>query len=557
MRMELMRHLSSKESGPLRQIWPVNVPIAEVEEAQLNYGDFMFALQSTPSAATVTPVYQKRRRLPVSIERKRLSDLVQRSYHADHWKQLQRMRDCCDHAILLIEGNTKKTSHFSFPGGEDDNESSTSTWNPDHHTIDDEHAFYRFVARGVLSSPNLKILQAKDEQASYRSIGAVGLVASSLLWTKNAPHMVPYTKITVNRLYTKMKSRGIPWQIARRVSEEVGSIDQLDRIYNYCDNRARSSVLVPIIKESCSGMIQENQDSHRSLLEYGKVETWSAAIHSAWYTTLDDPTTAVTLYEENKTFANDRAQLLTALHRGKNAERAIRESNIVDENNLRLVGADDEGEGVVEGSIMPSTRRRRRIRRRQVRIESTSKFTNIFPTDDETETFYETVCSAENPLGMILPTVVLQTTSDCLSFQSDKLVMCILEGFDFVKRICECTALATIRSTTKEVNFMEISISVAKQLDLECSSYLINPNKNDRRVLLIRGLGAAMTAAAKDVGYRPEYRVLSDLIVAQLMLRYNLVVIHAPRLTGDLEMILREFAMGCFHYQLTNRKLIH
>ena len=205
-----MRHLSSKESGPLRQIWPANVPIAEVEEAQLNYGDFMFALQSTPSAATVTPVYQKRRRLPVSIERKRLSDLVQRSYRADHWKQLQRMRDCCDHAILLIEGNTKKTSNFSFPGGGDDNESSTSTWNPDHHTIDDEHAFYRFVARGVLSSPNLKILQAKDEQASYRSIGAVGLVASSLLWTKNAPHMVPYTKITVNRLYTKMKSRGIP-----------------------------------------------------------------------------------------------------------------------------------------------------------------------------------------------------------------------------------------------------------------------------------------------------------------------------------------------------------
>ena len=512
MRMELTRHLS-KTTGPLRQVWPSHLPIGEVEETQLNYGDFAFALKGKQLGTT--------RRLPVSIERKRLSDLVQRSHQADHWKQLQRMRDCCEHAILLIEGNTKKVSNFSsYDNIESEVES--ESWNPDHHTIDDEHAFYRFVARGILSSSSLKILQTKDEQASYRSIGATGLVASLLPWEKDAPKTVPYTKVTVNKLYNKLKTRGIPWQIARRISEELGSIEQLDRIYEHCDGRARTAVLVPIIKESCSGMI-ETADS-RSLLQYGQVETWSAAIYSAWYTKLDDPSQVVGMYEEYKFFANDRAQLLTALHRGKTTERAVQESNIKDEISLREI------------NNFP----------RRVRIESCSNFLTIFPSDIETETFYRTVCVEENPLGMILPTIVMQTTY--CSFQSDKLVVCVLEGSDIFQRIQDA---ATSQSAH---DFIEISRTVAEQINLECSSFLLSP-KNDRRVLLIRGLGPAMNAAAKGFTYRAEYKILTDLIIAELMLRHKLVVVHAYRLTNDLEMILREFAMGCFYYQLTNRKI--
>ena len=64
-----------------------------------------------------------------------------------------------------------------------------------------------------------------------------------------------------------------------------------------------------------------------------------------------------------------------------------------------------------------------------------------------------------------------------------------------------------------------------------------------------------MNFAAKQAKYRAEYRVLVDLVIAELMLRHNIVVIQAPRLENDLEMIVREFAMACFYYQKLTQKL--
>ncbi len=505
MRIELSRHLT-KNSGSLRQVWPSHLPLGDVDEDKLNYGDFAFVQEQSAG----------NQRLPLTIERKRISDLVQRSSRAHHWQQLHRMRDCCEHAILLIEGNTKRTSDFiSY----DDVESAES-WNPDHHTIDDEHSFYRFLGRAILSSPTLKIVQTKDEQASYRSIGATGLVASLMSWKNNAPKSVPSTKMNLNKLYNKLKSSGIPWQIARRTSEELGSIQQLNAIYERCEASARSIILVPAIKEACSSMI-ETEDS-RSLLEYGTVERWSSAIHSAWHSKMNNPTDAVALYDENKYFANDRAQLLNALHSGKTVEHAVQESNIIDEATLKDT----------KGSI------------RRVRIECTSKFSAIFPSDVDTETFYENISVEENPLGLLLPSVVMQTNDG--HFQSNKLVLCVMEGRELFQRISE--------GDNSKDEFAELSTEVAKQVNSEFSSFLIFP-KRDRRVLIIRGLGPAMNEAAKQANYRAEYRVMTDLVIAELMLRYNIVVIQAPRLVNDLEMILREFAMACFYYQMTTRKL--
>ena len=93
-----------------------------------------------------------------------------------------------------------------------------------------------------------------------------------------------------------------------------------------------------------------------------------------------------------------------------------------------------------------------------------------------------------------------------------------------------------------------------QQINSECSSFLICP-KNDRRVLLIRGLGPAMNDVAKRAHYRTEYRTVVDLVIAELMLHHNLVLIQACRLENDLEMILREFAMACFFYQLITSKI--
>jgi hypothetical protein len=419
---------------------------------------------------------------------------------------------------LLIEGNTSKTSRFSsYDDVGDDNDS----WNPDHHTIDDEHAFYRFLGRAILSSPTLKILQTKDEQGSYRSVGAIGLISSLLEWKKTAPLKVPSANAAINTLYHKLKSRGIPWQISRRLSEEIGSVEQLEKIYGCCERSARPWALVPIIKNSCLSMIETEKS--RTLLEYGTVDNWSAAIHSAWYSKLNDPSQAIALFEENKFFANDRAHFLATLHLGKSTNRAIQESNIADEKSA---------------AEYPVSRR--------VRIESIPKYSKIFPSDIATETFYESVSVEENPLGMCLPAIMMETIYG--DFQSNKLVLCILEGSELLQRIeCELRSKPMLDS-------IDVANLLAKQIHSECSSFLLRL-PHDRRVLVVRGLPAALDAAAKQSGYRPECKILSDLILAELMLRHNIVVIHAFRVTNDLEMIAREFAMACFYYQLTCRRV--
>lgn len=505
MRMELTRHVA-QSSGCLRRIWPTTLAPGKVEEDQLNYGDFSFQLRNGAHSLS-TQI------LPVSIERKRIGDLVQRSHRADHWKQLHRMRDCCEQAILLVEGNTTKTSRFA---SYDKQEINDESWNPDHHLIEDEPAFYRFVGRAILSSSNLKFLQTKDEQASYRAVGAAGLVAANLQWTKHAPPVVDSSKAEVSRLHSKLKNRGVPWQIARRVAEELGSSYQLDKIYSNCEASCRFNVLVPVITNSCSNIITNERS--RTFLEYGTVEGWSMAIDSAWHSKLDEPHTALRLFEEYKFLSNDRAHLLSSLHRGVPVEQALQISSKVDGGDLALTSC----------------------QKRIVRVESLPHFAHILSPDIGTETFYDSVSVDENPLGLCLPCIVMRTV--CGEFQSRRLVLSILEGGCVVTRIQESLLDRPLHDS------LDVAKAVAQQINVECSSFLLRL-PHDRRVLIIRGLGPALDRAAKKVGYRAECKVLSDLVVAELMLRHDIVVTHALRLVQDMEMIVREFAMACFYYQ--------
>jgi ERCC4-type nuclease len=505
MRMELTRHLSD-ESGLLRQVWP-KMPLAMVNEEQLNYGDFAFLLEE-PGCT---------KRLPVSIERKRLSDLVQRSCRADHWKQLSRMRDCCEHAILLVEGNTNKVSQFS-PA-----EVFEQSWHPDHHSIDDENGFYRFLGRAILSSSKFRVIQTRDEQASYRAVGGVGLVAAQMEWKNSAPPTAPPSKKQQNQLYVKLKSRGIPWQISRRISEELISVEHLDQIFQQCQASARSTALIPIISHSCSSLIKT--EKARRLVEYGTVEAWSGAIHSAWNSKHADPECVTSMFEEYKIFANDRAKLLAALHEGRSVEIAVHESNIMETNT----------------SMSPSAYYRK------VQIECSTTLARIFPPPKAAteECFYEMSVVEQNPLGMGLPSIVLQTVS--YKFQSDRMVLSVLEGTDFISRLKRMTTDSPLTSS------VDIAYSVAKRISLECNSFLLRKPK-DRSVLIVQGLLPALDEAAKHVGYQARLKVLADITLTELMLRYGIVVVQAFRLANDLEMIVREFAMACFHYQLTTRK---
>lgn len=500
MRMELNRHLRD-DSGLLRKVWP-EMPLATVEEDQLDYGDFVFLLGKLGSLE----------RLPLSIERKRIGDLVQRSYRADHWKQLSRMRECCDHAILLVEGNITKTSLFSS----NDNDDPDQAWTPDQHSIDDENSFYRFLGRAILSSANFKVLQTRDEQASYRAIGAVGAVVTQIQWERSAPRTVSSAKVQVNRLYDKLKSRGVPWQIARRVSEEIVSVDHLDKLYRHCQISARPSALVPVIAHSCSSLIQT--ETSRRLIEYGSIDGWSAAIYSAWNSKTTNPAEIVSTYDEYKIFANDRAKLLSALHSAKGKERAIQESNMEDPNTSRP--------------------------HRKVLVEGNKHLTKMFPIP-KTESFYEVAITDENPLGLILPTIMMHTVN--CSFQSDRLVMSVLDGSDFLQRIKDAGKGVQINKS------LLIAEAVAKQIYTACDSFLLR-KKHDKSVLIIHGLTQALDTAAKQHDYQAHFKILADLCISELMLRHGIVVVHAFRLTKDLEMILREFALACFHYQILTRK---
>jgi hypothetical protein len=45
-----------------------------------------------------------------------------------------------------------------------------------------------------------------------------------------------------------------------------------------------------------------------------------------------------------------------------------------------------------------------------------------------------------------------------------------------------------------------------------------------------------------------------DLLFAELMIQHNMVVVQAVQLSKDLEMILQEFALACFHNQLLTQQ---
>ena len=39
-----------------------------------------------------------------------------------------------------------------------------------------------------------------------------------------------------------------------------------------------------------------------------------------------------------------------------------------------------------------------------------------------------------------------------------------------------------------------------------------------------------------------------DMVFAELMIRHDMLVLQAVRLTTDLEVMVRELSMPCFHY---------
>ena len=104
------------------------------------------------------------------------------------------------------------------------------------------------------------------------------------------------------------------------------------------------------------------------------------------------------------------------------------------------------------------------------------------------------------------------------------------------------------------------SIQIAQHASITVHSMCQTEQKNetkieDRHVILICGLPAAFNLAATKVGFREESWILVEMVTGFLMTEFDYVVIQAIRRKGEVEMILQQFALACFHYQLlTNER---
>ena len=62
---------------------------------------------------------------------------------------------------------------------------------------------------------------------------------------------------------------------------------------------------------------------------------------------------------------------------------------------------------------------------------------------------------------------------------------------------------------------------------------------------------AAIERSAKQAGYRQELLVVVDMTLAAVSICHDMVVIQAVRKkVEDLEMVVQNVALACFHHQL-------
>jgi ERCC4-type nuclease len=231
LRIELTRHLTT---GPIHDVWPPNFPTAIVEEAKLKHGDYGFLVGSDLNA---------RQRLNVTVERKRIGDIVSRSVKGDHWKQFTKMRDIFRHSIFLIEGDPKTANGFSAYGHQ-----SLEGRNPLMTIVEDEESLYCFFGRALLSHQSANFIQTKNEQGTHRAIGALGLMAASL-----KPVREDFAKLSQSsadertQLSDRLTLAGVPSKLAHDVAREFGSIKQLTSKYALCESDAcRSALMYPV-----------------------------------------------------------------------------------------------------------------------------------------------------------------------------------------------------------------------------------------------------------------------------------------------------------------------
>jgi ERCC4-type nuclease len=489
------------EAGCLKAVWPKRRPLATVEEKTLAYGDFAFEVCSGQNSN------KHPSRLSVVVERKIVRDLIQRSSRGDHWKQLQRMRDHCNHAIMLIENDTQFSVRFDAYG------SMGLEPKPSHHLIENDADVFRFVGRAILSSKKIGFIQTRDHQGTYRSIGALALVAAeSSIINRDAPTTPPTAASEQQKLQDRLTSGGIHWQIASAIAKEIGSVTAVENLISSCTTtRAKDMVVMPVLMNAVAG--QE---------DVGNLQNWSAAVSRVIRASSEDCTEKLSRYTEiknsfGKTMPFDSGTL------------------------LKCVYDEDSPDAAVERALQYSENLTHSGIKRQVHIEATDDMRASFPEPSE-DAFYK--CTTRS-----FPTTTVKMSTRCGNLSSDALILYMITGEKLLNEIN-----IAINSTGTQPKFLYVARHVAQNIDQHCSrgSY----TKNDRRVILIRGLPPVLVEAKKSGSYRDEVPVLCEMVSAFLMLEYGYVVLQAIRKKADeTNMILQQMALACYHYQYLTKEI--
>ena len=478
------------ETGSLQAMWPESMQDATVDEVQLRFGDFSFLVGE--------------KRLDVVVERKQIRDLVQRSTRGDHWKQLGKMRDNFRHSVFLIEVDPRQAARFDAHGSQN-----LDSWNPYNTVIDDERSFYLFMCRALLSHRSVKFIQTREFQSSLRAVGALGLMAAALEITMeedSEKHTRPVDEQA--RLMKRLTKAALPHPLADHVAKECGSVKHLESIYQECvDEDCKASLLLPLVQNTDMEGIAEGDES-----------SWSEAIFRSLYSVHSDTSLAASSYQNFQQLVEDQGELLCALHKDTDTNAAL-------------------------DSVLSTSKKVENQTRRYVSIVLCQDQANLFPAPTS-ESFYSITTSASQPFGASIPTLVFRTSSGALS--SSEVIVHVISGTFFVNEV----KLVMIRMGSEHVK----AARVAGASILKASKIVgVNTTKS-RRILIIRGLPSAIEAEAKKAGYRTELKTVLDLVTADLMLEHDVVVLQALRQKGDVELILQQLALACFHYQLLTEK---
>lgn len=505
LRNELTRHLST---GSLSNVWPQRLPLAKVKESKLDWGDIQYSLEDTSNSLS-------NQRLGISVERKRVNDLVQRSVGGDHFSQLLRMKAHCSLSILLIENDTRTACNVTAYNAQD-----KEGFDPFDSTIQCEDDIYRMFGRILLTCDSIKFMQTRDEQASLRSVGALGLMAIFVPSNRtkeleggggNKPAK------SAQALSDQLKDAGIPWKMAKRVANIVGGPIELKAMYDSCCNEmAKSRLLSHVIAVKDQGALKSSNTGWSDAIY--RIST-ASEVSSGKKTKLSGEA-ALLLHKE---LIEDHGMYISALYKGDSPEEAL--------------------EKVLDTASSKQTE----LPTRSVSISLTKEQeTKYFPrsvTESAENTFYKISIISDDESKRQSGAITMRAVSQSLTSRSLKIFE--LEGSDIVN---------LVRDRWQGNDFVSMAKTVASLMNNLCG----DPGGFSKRVLMVCGLQPALDANAKKSGYAPEMKTVVDLVFAELLLCYDITILQALRKkANDRVNLVKQLALSCLHCGYLNQRLDH